>query len=205
MASASTPIGSPARDDTHRSGIVKRGPAPESALPPAAYVVLGMIRLGARSGYEIKQTVELSIRYFWTISQAQIYPSLQRLEHDGLVRGHSEPRGNRPRRVFEITGKGEAALAGWLTEPTPMPFELRDVGMLKLFFADALPPAEAQTLLTTIRRRSEDRVSALRAIEPVAQQARAEGNAYPLLTLRMGIAYHQAMIDTCAGFTREQA
>jgi DNA-binding PadR family transcriptional regulator len=163
-----------------------------------------MIRLGARSGYEIKQTVELSIRYFWTISQAQIYPSLQRLEQDGLVRGHSEPRGNRPRRVFEITEKGEAALATWLAEPTPVPFELRDVGLLKLFFADALPPSEAGTLLSTIRRRSEERVSALRAIEPIAQQAKAEGNAYPLLTLRMGIAYHQAMIDTCTDFEREQ-
>jgi hypothetical protein len=30
-----------------------------------------------------------------------------------------------------------------------------------------------------------------------------DGNVYPLLTLRMGIAFHQAMIDTCEEFERE--
>jgi PadR family transcriptional regulator AphA len=183
---------------------ILKGTADQGGLPQSAYVVLGMVRLGARSGYEIKQTTELSIRYFWTISQAQIYPSLERLEHDGLVRGHDEPRGNRPRRVFEITEKGEAALADWLREDQPMPFELRDVGLLKLFFADALTRDEALSLLATIRRRSEDRVKALRTAEPRANQAEAEGNAYPLLTLLMGIAYHQAMIDVCNEFERKR-
>src|SRR5947209_16700841 len=90
-------------------------------LPSPAYVVLGMIRLGARSGYEIKQAVELSIRFFWTISQAQIYPSLERLERAGLVEGRSEPQGKRPRRVFEVTGAGERALREWLDRQEPMP------------------------------------------------------------------------------------
>src|SRR5437667_11616312 len=96
-------------------------------LPAPAYVVLGMVRLGARSGYEIKQAVEMSIRFFWTISQVQIYPSLKRLERAGLIRGRSEPQGKRPRRVFEITKAGEAALRDWLRQKEPMPFELRDL------------------------------------------------------------------------------
>ena len=52
--------------------------APE--LTTAAYVVLGMVRIGARTGYEIKQLTAQSIRYFWTISPVQIYPSLTQLE-----------------------------------------------------------------------------------------------------------------------------
>src|SRR3984893_19445931 len=91
---------------------VERPPALELDSP--GYVVLGMVRLGARSGYEIKQTVELSIRFFWTISQAQIYPSLKRLEHAGLIEGRDEPRGKRQRRVYEITADGEAVLRQWL-------------------------------------------------------------------------------------------
>jgi PadR family transcriptional regulator AphA len=173
---------------------------PELGAPD--YVALGMIRLGARSGYEIKQAVELSIRFFWTISQAQIYPSLKRLERAGLVEGRSEPQGQRPRRVFEITGAGERALREWLDRQEPMPFELRDVGMVKLFFADAQNGDDALALLASVRRRSEARVSTLRAIEPAAQGAEREGNAYPLLTLQMGIAFHQAMIDVCAEFER---
>ena len=88
------------------------------------YVVLGMIRLGARSGYEIKRAVELSIRFFWTISQAQIYPSLERLEAAGFVEGCSEPLGKRQRRTFQITDAGETALREWLQRDEPMPFEL---------------------------------------------------------------------------------
>ena len=175
------------------------------ALDAPAYVVLGMVRLGARSGYEIKQAVELSIRFFWTISQAQIYPSLQLLEREGLVTGHSEPQGRRPRRVYEITRTGETALKQWLQREESMPFELRDVGLLKLFFADALDRPGALALLMAVRRRSEERVATLSAIEPAAEVAEEEGNAHPLLTLRMGIAFHQAIIAVCEDFEHKFA
>ena len=177
---------------------VERPPALELDSP--GYVVLGMVRLGARSGYEIKQTVELSIRFFWTISQAQIYPSLKRLEHAGLIEGRDEPRGKRQRRVYEITADGEAVLRQWLRREEPIPFELRDLGLVKLFFADALEPDEALALLANVQRRSEERVAALSEIESTALAAEIEGNAHPLLTLQMGIAFHRAMIDVCREF-----
>jgi DNA-binding PadR family transcriptional regulator len=169
------------------------------------YVVLGMIRLGARSGYEIKQAVELSIRFFWTISRAQIYPSLERLEAAELVEGCSEPLGKRQRRTFQITEAGETALREWLQRDEPMPFELRDIGMVKLFFADALDSDEALWLVNSIKQRSEERVATLRSIEPAAKLSADAGNALPGLTLRMGIAFHQAMIDVCQEFEQEAA
>jgi DNA-binding PadR family transcriptional regulator len=44
--------------------------------------MLGMLRLGARSGYAIKKTADLSTKYFWPTSLAQVYPELARLEGD---------------------------------------------------------------------------------------------------------------------------
>jgi len=184
------------------SATSRPGTPAAAGLGVPAYVVLGMVRLGARSGYEIKRTVEQSIRFFWTISQVQIYPSLERLERAGLITGRADPRGRRRRRVYEITGQGEEALRQWLRTDEPMPFELRDTGLVKLFFADALEPDGAMALLDTISRRSEERIAALRAIEPAASRAEDEGNVYPLLTLRMGIGFHQAIIDVCADFER---
>jgi PadR family transcriptional regulator AphA len=183
------PLASPARRSEDR----QQFSAPD-------YVVLGMVRLGMRSGYDIKQAVELSIRFFWTISQAQIYPSLKRLELAALLHGRSEPRGRRPRRVYEITPSGRTALEEWLRREEAMPFELRDVGLLKLFFADALERDDALALLVAVKRRSEQRVATLRAIEPAGLIVDEQGDAYPLLTLRMGIAFHQAMIDVCEQF-----
>ena len=84
-----------------------------------------------------------------------------------------------------------------------MAFELRDVGMLKLFFADAQDRGDALALLAAVKHRSEQRVLTLCTIEPTARLAEQEGSAYPLLTLQMGIAFHQAMIDVCEEFEKK--
>jgi PadR family transcriptional regulator, regulatory protein AphA len=154
-------------------------------LSPSDYVVLGMTGLGARSGYEIKRTVELSIRFFWTISPAQVYPSLAKLEQAGLLTGRDEPQGNRPRRVYERTREGTRALRDWLTSSEAMPFELRDIGMVKLFFADALDPAAADQLLAQVRSRSEERIGTLEAIRPDAEET-ARGEQPPAAHARDG-------------------
>lgn len=178
--------------------------ATRDVLSPSAYVILGMIRLGRRSGYEIKQAVQLSIRFFWTISQAQIYPTLQSLERDHLIQGHDEPQGRRPRRVYDLTPTGELALAGWLASDEPLPFELRDTGLLKVFFADLLDHQSSLELVTKIQRRSRERVAQLQAIQPAGESmADDEGYAFPLITLRLGIAYHQAMADECTAIQQQ--
>jgi PadR family transcriptional regulator, regulatory protein AphA len=163
-----------------------------------------MIRIGRRSGYEIKQAVQLSIRFFWTISQAQIYPALDSLERSKLIRGRDEPQGRRPRRVYDLTADGETALAEWLTADDPLPFELRDIGLLKVFFADLLDLPSALELVDKVQQRSRERVAQLEAIQPAAASvADDEGYAFPLITLRLGIAYHRAMADECAAIQRE--
>src|SRR2546421_12483552 len=103
-------------------------------LTPSDYVVLGMVGLGARSGYEIKQTVELSIRFFWTISPAQVYPSLAKLEHAELLTGRDEPQGNRPRRVYERTEAGSEALPGGLRRAGVMPLGVRGTAVVEAVF-----------------------------------------------------------------------
>jgi DNA-binding PadR family transcriptional regulator len=169
------------------------------------YLVLGLVRLGARSGYEIKQMVEQSLRFFWAVSPAQIYPSLERLERAELLEGRSEALGRRQRRTFRITTLGEARLQDWMRQAEPMPFELRDLGLVKLFFADVLDREDALALLIAIKRRSEERVAALKSIEPAAESTERDGNVYPKLTLRMGIAFHRAMLEVCGEFEREIA
>jgi DNA-binding PadR family transcriptional regulator len=174
-------------------------------LTATDHVVLGMVGLGADTGYAIKRTVEDSIRFFWTISQAQIYPSLERLEREGLLRGRSDPRGRRQRRVYELTPAGGSALEEWLRREEELPFELRDTAMVKLFFADALTPEEAAGLLRRVGMRSVERVRALELIERRALEGRVEVGAFPLLTLEMGVAYHQAVADLCGEFERRLA
>src|SRR5438874_13781615 len=79
-------------------------------LSPTARVILGMIRMGKRTGYEIKQLVDVSTRFFWAASYGQIYPELRRLEEAGLIEGEDDPTGGRQRRAYTLTPAGDAAL-----------------------------------------------------------------------------------------------
>ncbi len=167
-------------------------------LGSTAYVILGMLRKGPKSGYEIKATADVSTRFFWAISYGQIYPELKRLEEAGLIEGEVDPASGRQRRVFTITPSGEQALRGWLTSGGPLQSELRHEGMLRFFFADALDRDEQAELLTSIRRQHERIRGELERIQPVAEARCAEsGDRMPLLTLETGIAYQGFFIDLC--------
>ena len=51
-------------------------------LGPSAYLLLGMLRTGASSGYAIKKLADVSTRFFWPTSLAAVYPELARLERE---------------------------------------------------------------------------------------------------------------------------
>ncbi|MEA2448126.1 MAG: hypothetical protein QOG63_58, partial [Thermoleophilaceae bacterium] len=111
-------------------------------LTPTARVILGMIRLGRRTGYEIKQLVDVSTRFFWAASYGQIYPELKRLEEQGLIASSDASTNGRQRRSFELTEAGEGALDEWLRSGAAPLFEMRDEGLLKIFFSDGVPVAD---------------------------------------------------------------
>src|SRR5437588_10814549 len=118
----------------------------QAILTPTGRVILGMIALGKRTGYDRKQLVDSSTRYFWAASYGQIYPELRRLEQQGLVRGRSEPSGGRARTVYELTDAGQRALVEWLESDRQLAYELRDEGMLKLFFSDIASDTTIETV-----------------------------------------------------------
>jgi PadR family transcriptional regulator AphA len=171
-----------------------------SPLSPTAKVILGMLELRPRSGYEIKQFVDRSTRFFWAASYGQIYPDLQRLAEAGMIEGADEPTGDRRRTVYRLTREGEQALLAWLREP-PETYELRHEGMLKAFFADALPPAERAQRLLDLRDQHEAKLRRLREVEAGIPPDRREGSQY--LVLRLGIEWNEWVARWCERAARE--
>src|SRR6266516_4274883 len=105
-------------------------------LSSTAYVILGFLGRRPMSGYEIKSLVDRSTRFFWAASYGQIYPELRRLADAGLIEGKASPQGGRKRNVYRLTPAGRRELRAWL-ETDAEAFELRDEGLLKLFFSDS--------------------------------------------------------------------
>jgi PadR family transcriptional regulator, regulatory protein AphA len=164
--------------------------------------VLGLLALRPRSGYEIKQTVDKTTRFFWNASYGQIYPELRRLAAAGLVQGEPAPRGERARTVYGLTDEGRRRLEAWLAEPD-FRVDMRDEGLLKLFFAD-LVPREAALELLRVRRAAHERIlEQLQRIE--SGPPFVGGRAYPDVVLSYGIGFHGWAVGWCEQMERRLA
>jgi PadR family transcriptional regulator AphA len=149
-------------------------------------VILGLLGLGPRSGYDIKSVVDRSTRFFWAASYGQIYPELRRLEQEGLIEGEDSPTGGRPRRIYRLTAEGHDALIDWLLG-REVTIELRDESLLRLFFADALPHEQALSLLVGRKKGHEAYLDVLRAIEARP----GEDPPFVDLVLRWGLDFNE--------------
>jgi len=160
-------------------------------LTPTARVILGMIRHGRPTGYEIKQLVDVSTRFFWAASYGQIYPELARLEEAGLVESEPDPSSARRRREYRLTAEGERALDEWLASSGDLIYEVRDEGLLKLFFSDSLEPEKQLELIRAMRDHHQGIVDQLNAVEPGAR----EKGGGPYRVLRYGLRVHSSYVE----------
>src|SRR5688572_24343418 len=160
-----------------------------SSLTPTARVILGMLRLGVATGYDIKRVIDTSTRFFWTASYGQIYPELKRLRKAGLVRAEQVPRGKVMRNVYSLTSKGEQALHEWLADSQGVLFEIRAARLLSLFFSELLSQGEVTVNLRTQQHIFDLILERFREIEVDAKAGVAEGRVYPYVALRYGIDF----------------
>ncbi len=134
-------------------------------LSKTAYVILGMLRTRAHTGYEIKSLVDRSTRFFWAASYGQIYPELKRLEGAGLVTGtDASSDGGRRRTIYDVTDQGREVAREWISAP-PEVFELRDEGLLKLFFAGVTDPARTPEIARERAEHARGIAARLREVE----------------------------------------
>jgi len=121
----------------------------ERDLLSGEWAVLGMLRLGPRHGYEIARALEQDgLPDVTRIEENLLYSYLKTLDRRGLIAGHEVRVGAYPpRRVFELTAAGAAAVDGWLRQPVDRLREVRLEFMLKLYFLHRLDPAAEKVLL----------------------------------------------------------
>jgi DNA-binding PadR family transcriptional regulator len=156
-------------------------------LRAPSFLMLGMVRLGATSGYAIKKMADMSTRAFWPTSLAQVYPELARLHEAGLLERREDPQGERRRSAYQVTEEGEAALLAWLRSPREIPTQLRDEGLLRLFFADALPHEDQLALIGRMSEIARQAASELtEEVIPVAELAEQGGTRFPVVVARFG-------------------
>jgi len=174
-------------------------------LTPTSYLVLGLLaREGPSTPYDLERHVRATLGNFWSFPHTLLYSEPPRLAVQGLVTETRETGGRR-RRIFTTTPAGVSALSAWLDRPSGAPTELRDLGLLQLFFAD-LASAEARLRLAlqqlAIHRArlsayQEDECLERRPGGP--QRGRRTVEHWRGETLRMGLLYEGAAVDFWTG------
>jgi len=178
-------------------------------LTATSYLVLGLLaREGPSTPYDLERHVRATLGNFWSFPHTLLYSEPPRLAEIGLV-SETRETNSRRRRVFTITTAGVSALGAWLDQPSGAPTELRDPGLLQLFFAD-LASAEARLRLAeqqlAIHRA---KLSGYQEDERFERRPGTSGKGDRTVehwrgeTLRMGLLYEGAAVDFWAGIVQK--
>jgi PadR family transcriptional regulator AphA len=179
---------------------------PTASLTPTSYLVLGLLaREGPSTPYDLKRDVAATIGHFWAFPHALLYKEPARLVGLGLATEQREPAGRR-RRLFSITESGREGLRAWLGRPARRLPELRDLGLLQLFFADLEPTGVGFAIAAeqlALHRAQLDRYEAGQHAEdaPVSAGSRSIEH-WRGVTLRMGLLHERAAVEFWTGIAR---
>ena len=163
-------------------------------LTPISYVVLGLVAEGATTSYDMKQKASRSVGYFWNFPHSQVYAEPARLVELGLLEEQREAEGRR-RRVYTLTPAGRKTLDDWLREPTSEQPQIRDTGLLKLFFGEGL---SAQEIAELARAQEEAHRARLAVYEQITDTVTSPNHA---AVVRAGLLHERTFAD----FWREVA
>jgi PadR family transcriptional regulator AphA len=160
----------------------------ELRLTPTSYVILGLLELlgGEATPYELKRAAASSVGNLWSLHHAQLYGEPERLAGAGLLSERREPGGRRRRR-YSLTAAGREALRAWRAEPTEAFTELRDLGLLQLFFG--ADPARLATVQLAVHERK------LAEYEEIRRTGGDRSDSGPSLALEAGIGHEREWVS----------
>lgn len=162
------------------------------------FTLLALLSLEPMSGYDMRKFIETSIGHFWHESYGQIYPTLKRLDRDGLIEEVPAEERTHPRRtVYRLTSAGREELHRWLREPAAAPV-LRNELLLKLFFGPELGPDENLRQIEGYRDGQRAVLASFRA-SLAALEAYQDSPYYPYWHSigEGGVAITEARIEWC--------
>ncbi len=155
--------------------------------------VLGLVWVqGPCTAYTVRRVFQRSPSPHWSGSAGAIYPLVNRLTRQGLLRGEPHATGKRRSKRLVLTPAGQRALLAWLRPPLPdwvfgvPPDPLRT----RLRFLGALPAAEQTKFLADAERQIE---FYLQASEAECERQRDDVYAYRMS--RGAVAALRARLD----------
>lgn len=126
--------------------------------------ILGLLLEAPMHGYELRKRLTGLLGAFRAFSYGSLYPTLRRMQQDGLI-AEEAPQGTtttrRARRVYQLTPDGRERFSELLADTGPQNYTDDGFGVHLAFFSRT--PAEARVRILEGRRRQvEERREGLR-------------------------------------------
>lgn len=165
-------------------------------LPNTSYIILGLLTLGEKSGYDLKWILDRSFKHFyWAPAKSQIYGELRRLESHSLVTARDIAQEQRPdKRLYSLTPAGHEAIRDWMVEGDMKADRYKSPFLAKLFFGHMLPRERLSELFDMRRQQLEEDIANAEAKQQDLQSRLAEEQdlLFPLFTLEYKLACYHA-------------
>lgn len=126
-------------------------------------IILGILKGGPHTGYEINDILQTRLNHFFDATFGMIYPTLKKLETEGLVTKRQVAQSDKPNKnVYQITPAGEETFLKALHEPTADEVFKSDF-LMRLYFSQDLPDDEVCQFLDEEIARKTQKLSELQA------------------------------------------
>src|SRR6266852_2597710 len=84
--------------------------------------VLGLLAIRQMSGYDLSRSYRRALQQIWHAPLGQIYPTLRKMQRDGLQRFTDTVQHDRPNlKVYSLASAGRRLLVMWLSQPAVLP------------------------------------------------------------------------------------
>ena len=152
-----------------------------NALTQSSYMALGLLANQAMSGYDLKKTMCKIANFYWSESNAQIYPILKKLEEADLLSSTiDDDSGARQKRIYTITTAGKKVLLEWLQQDcTLTPY--REEILLKLGRGQHCDDQHLLDMLNNYKQQIEDKLTLHQEIIQHIKEAHADKLDQPYL------------------------
>ncbi len=161
------------------------------------FILLGLLSHEPMSGYDMKKRIDTTISKFWSVGYGQIYPTLNDLEEEGLIKKvMSETSKGPTRNVYAITSAGTEHLEKWLLLKEEREYTRYEI-LLKLFFGGKLDPAVSMQRIETFARQHEQGLKMLDLFGENLKQVMEKDpdHLYYYMTVRFGQYVYKAYLD----------
>ncbi len=166
-------------------------------------ILLGLLATPA-SGYDLKQRFETQERHYWSANLAQIYPTLRKMERDGLLASREEPSDKGPpRTVYRRTRAGMDALTDWLSKG-PEVHSDRLSWLAQVGYLAHLPTAGQRRFMEALRDEFVRHRLELEGLEadwaandPRFPDALPDPELFAHFTLRLGLTKYATIVEWC--------